>query len=636
VVPGSIPHGFLLNFAGGVSGARAADDEDLMAKKRVLKKRAAPAPKKRRAGPAATPKRKVAFKSAAAGSKPRKSAPQRAAKTGRKGAAHDTATSALLEALETSPIGASISRVSDGVVLYANAAVERFFGLPRGRAAGLRTADFFTDPLERAQLIGMVRQTGGVTRYALPTRTSEGKARTSLISNRLIRFGGVPAIITWVEDQTDVEQKENAIETTVRHVELVNRIAAIANRSISFYDALRQGAEELGLFLNWPIRLVYRRAQDRNERLEISTFAMSGAFFADQAVKSVLLGKSFARNEDLPGRVLADRAAIWIEDVTRDRALPRFAQIQSVRSALAIPVKANDQVVAVLEFLNPLPAERNNLLMATFEHIAAELGRVYVRDQLSATLEKARAEAQASTRAKGDFLAAITHDVLAPLHAMVERVTRSMDAPQDGALQAVKDCGENLIKVIDDILELSKIESGNLEVHLGDMSVKRVVKDVVASLESTGEREGIRLVVDVDPKIPAVVRGDAGYVRQILVNLIRNAVRFSTDGEIVVKAQHVDAVRGLVRISVKPQGESAGNDAGMRLMEAFAESESTAGRRTLGATGVGLAISRRLTALMGGELGIHRVPGKGAEIHCTLPLVQAGQKQYGEVGTSRR
>lgn len=531
---------------------------------------------------------------------------------------------ALLEALSTSPIGATISRVSDGAILYANAAIEQFFGLPPERAVRASTADFFVDPKDRDHLIELVRANGGVTRHSLSLRTSKGKPRLSFITNRLIEYRGERAILTWVEDQSEVQQKEDTLEFTARQVELVNSIAAIANRAVNFYDALRQGSAEIGLFLGWPIRLVYRLAHGEKEKLEIATFALAKDLFADQSVKSAVLGKSFARGEDLPGAVLASGASIWIEDVSNVPTLTRFSKTRNIiGSVLAIPIKADDQVVAVLEFMKQIPAAADELLKLTFERVGSELGRVYLRDQITVALQEARAEAESSTRAKASFLAAMSHEVRTPMNGVVGMVDlvlqTKLDDDQRSMLQTVKESGHALIKVINDILDFSKIDAGRLEIEARDMSVTKIVEDVAASLSPVAIQKNLTLTTFIDPAIPETVKGDAVRVRQILSNLVGNAVKFSSAGEIVISAHHIEGVRGEVRFAVKDQGIGIAPAARRRLFEEFSQADSSTTRR-FGGTGLGLAISQRLTALMGGEIGVESILGEGSNFHFTLPF----------------
>ncbi len=534
------------------------------------------------------------------------------------------ATDPFLEALNTSPIGAVISRVSDGVILLANTRLERFFGMPKGRALGLSTADFFVDPADRDKLVALVREQGGVTRYSLHLRTSDGKPRLSFITNRLISYRGEPAILTWVEDQSEEQRKEDTREFTTRQVELANRIAAIANRAVNFYDALRQGSAEIGAFLGWPIRLVYRLSQGEKERLEIATFALAKDLFADQSVKSAVLGKSFARGEDIPGRVLETGASVWIEDVAGEPSLTRFDMTRNIiGSVLAIPIKADNQVVAVLEFMKQIPAAADDLLQLTFERVGSELGRVYLRDQITVALQEARAQAASSSRAKAGFLAAMNNEVSTPMHGVVGMVDlvlhTNLDDRQRSMLQTVRGAGQTLIKVINDILDFAKIDAGQLEIQSSDMSIRSIVEDVVASVSQAAAQKAIKLVTSVDPNIPVAVRGDSVRVRQILANLVGNAVKFSETGEIVVSAEALEGERGEVRFSVKDQGIGIAPQQRSKVFEEFARVDASAERRG-GGVGLGLAISQRLTTLMGGEIGVESILGEGSNFHFTLPF----------------
>jgi signal transduction histidine kinase/PAS domain-containing protein len=538
----------------------------------------------------------------------------------------------LFEALDSSPIGATISRVSDGAILYANTAVEAFFKISRGRSlGGLSTADFFTNPADRDQLVALVREQGGVTRYALPMRMSDGKPRNSLITNRLIKYRQEPAILTWIEDQSEAQRKEDSVEFTARQVELVNSIAAISNRAVNFYDALRQGAAEIGAFLGWPIRLVYRLSEGEAERLEIATFGLGKGLFADQSVKSAILGRSFGRGEDIPGRVLETGASVWIEDVSADPSLARFAGVQNIiASALAIPIKAGDKVVAVLEFLKQIPAAADDLLKLTFERVGSELGRVYTRDQITVALQQARTEAEASTRIKAGFLSAMSAEMRTPLHdvvGMLEQVLKTnLDTEQRAALLTAQASGHSFVRVIDDMLDYVRIDSGKLEIEIGDFSIADVIAGVVSSFQSAAAGKGLRLTADVDARIPARVRGDGVRVAQILSNLVSNAIKFSCEGEIAIAAQLMEGDRGEVRFSVKDQGVGISPQARRGLFQEFSRG-ATADSTAPDGKGLGLALSQRLIAMMGGEIGVESVLGEGSIFHFTLPIAVASGSQ---------
>lgn len=552
----------------------------------------------------------------------------KAKRPGAKSSGAAAAKDPLLEALNSSPIGATISRVSDGAILYANGAVEAFFKIPQGRGLrGLSTADFFTNPADRDQLIALVREKGGVTRYALPMSMSDGKPRNSLITNRLIKYRGEPAILTWIEDQSEVQRKEDTAEFTARQVELVNSIAAISNRAVNFYDALRQGAAEIGAFLGWPIRLVYRLGEGDAERLEIATFGLGKGLFADQSVKSAILGRSFGRGEDIPGRVLATGASVWVEDVSADPSLVRFAGVQNIiASALAIPIKAGDKVVAVLEFLKQIPAAADDLLKLTFETVGSELGRVYTRDQITVALQQARTEAESSTRIKAGFLSAMSTEVRTPLHdvvGMVEQVLKTdLDDAQRAALLTAQASGHAFVRVIDDMLDYVRIDSGKLEISTHDFSISDVIAGVASSFSSAATNKGLKVSTDADPRIPARVRGDGPRVAQILSNLVSNAIKFSNEGDIEIAAQRMEGDRGEIRFSVKDRGIGISPQARRGLFQEFSRGAKP-GSASPDGMGLGLALSQRLIAMMGGEIGVESVLGEGSEFHFTLPFAPA-------------
>jgi CheY-like chemotaxis protein/HPt (histidine-containing phosphotransfer) domain-containing protein len=223
----------------------------------------------------------------------------------------------------------------------------------------------------------------------------------------------------------------------------------------------------------------------------------------------------------------------------------------------------------------------------------------------------------------------MSHEVRTPMNGVVGMVDlvlqTKLDDDQRSMLQTVKDSGHALIKVINDILDFSKIDAGRLEIESSDMSVTKIVEDVAASLSPSVIQKGLKLITSIDPAIPETVKGDAVRVRQILSNLVGNAVKFSSQGEIVIAAQRLDGARGEVRFSVKDQGIGIAPAARRRLFEEFSQADSSTTRR-FGGTGLGLAISQRLTTLMGGEIGVESVLGEGSNFHFTLPFAASDAK----------
>ena len=420
-----------------------------------------------------------------------------------------------------------------------------------------------------------------------------------------------------------------------RQVELLRQVAGIGNRAVNFFDALRKTTAEIARLIAWPAGLAYRLAHGDDELLELAYLSLPKNRPAYEGLRKVLMGCSFRKGEDLPGRALATRRIDWVEDVAADLASKRFSPGDPVRirSALEIPIVADDRVVAMLELLTDRPTPPDEMLRLTLEQVSLELGRVYLRDQTTVALQEARAEAESSTRAKASFLAAMSHEVRTPMNGVVGMVDlvlqTKLDDEQRFMLQTVKDSGHALITVINDILDFSKIEAGRLEIESAEFSIAKTLEDVALSLAPAVAQKGLDIVTFADPALPEVAMGDAVRVRQILSNLGSNAVKFSDRGEIFLKAELApDSTPGnlRVRFNVRDEGVGIAADVRDRLFQEFQQADSSTTRR-FGGTGLGLAICRRLTTLMQGDIGVDSLLGVGSEFHCVLPFTPAERRE---------
>ncbi len=252
-------------------------------------------------------------------------------------------------------------------------------------------------------------------------------------------------------------------------------------------------------------------------------------------------------------------------------------------------------------------------------------------EQALATARELTRVAQAATRAKSEFLANMSHEIRTPMNAIIGMAevlqTTPLSNEQAGPVQIMVDSGQALLGIINDILDFSKIEAGRIELDLHPFDLAAVVESVVDLLSIRAREKGLRLMCCIDPALPPSLIGDAGRVRQILLNLVSNAVKFTAQGRVSVRVA-LESLTGSiahVRLAVIDTGIGISPEAQSRLFLPFEQAEQSTTRR-FGGTGLGLAIVKRLTELMGGEVAVNSQPDVGTtfSLRVALPVSAAG------------
>jgi signal transduction histidine kinase/DNA-binding response OmpR family regulator/HPt (histidine-containing phosphotransfer) domain-containing protein len=259
--------------------------------------------------------------------------------------------------------------------------------------------------------------------------------------------------------------------------------------------------------------------------------------------------------------------------------------------------------------------------LAIFTRMLDLLSRVSEREETQKELASARDAALAASRAKSEFLATMSHEIRTPLNGVIglsELLSRTELTPHQRRLaEGVDQAGRALLALVTDILDLSKVEAGRLDLELVDFDPRAIVEQSVGLLAGRAAAKHLELVVSSADQMPATVAGDPVRFGQVITNLVANAVKFTGAGEVWVRASGEGGTA--VRVEVRDTGIGVAPEVRHRLFTAFSQADSST-TREYGGTGLGLAISERIVDAMGGEIGVDSEPGAGSTFWFTVPF----------------
>ncbi len=245
--------------------------------------------------------------------------------------------------------------------------------------------------------------------------------------------------------------------------------------------------------------------------------------------------------------------------------------------------------------------------------------------------KKAVQKAELASRAKSSFLATMSHEIRTPMNGVIGLASllaeTSLNEEQQNFTKSIQVCGENLLTVINDILDFSKIESGNMELEEEDFSLRTCIEGVMDLFSAKAAELHLDLIYQIDPEVPSQIIGDSLRLRQILINLINNAIKFTKEGEISLRVKQMNVYEDdslELGFDIKDTGIGIAEDKMDRLFKSFSQVDSSTTRR-YGGTGLGLVICEKLVALMGGSISVKSAVGKGSTFHFSIKTKRSTQ-----------